>query len=176
MSSEVGRESFQRTPQVDPRQMLAAVNDGASDFRIGFRDCYNWVAEHRIWEVLLVKMAKEGVIPNLLLDVGVDVLPGKVGGGKVGGSVARIWLRQEQDVPPKHEASDNFRTVKIGSEVGFPFFKIEGLVQGPRGRLWQEQRGGGSKTICLPSRKRFQSWSLVASGMSGDSSSGKTGD
>ena len=75
-----------------------------------------------------MEWTEKGAEAEFLLDVGVDILPGEVGGGEVGCSMARIGRGQERDVPAECAVLEDLRAVEIGSEVGFPCVEIEGLV------------------------------------------------
>ena len=79
-----------RDPGVNAGQALTAVDDDGAHIRINLQDSSDGAAKHRKRKVLFTKGAEEGAIQQLLLDVGVDVLLGKVGGGEVDGCMA--WI------------------------------------------------------------------------------------
>ena len=115
-------------PGVDSGEALAAIDDGAANVRVGFCDGSNWAAEHGERKVCLLKWSEKGAVAEFLLDVDIHVLPGEVGGGEVGCSMARIRWGQERDVPAKCEVPEDLWAVEVGPQVGLPFLKIEGVV------------------------------------------------
>ena len=61
-----------------------------------------------------------------MLDVNIDVVGGKVGGGEVELGVARVGMRNEGNIPAENKALEELDPVEVGPEGRLPGGNVEG--------------------------------------------------